>query len=248
MLVYIMLKPGFVTRENIVNLRENYLTKENGFHVMCDGFVRYDEKDAKKHYENLKYKPFFNDVAEYIASDDTYSVVASYNGDEAQWKKYRKEIIGGTHEKDLVPGSFRYDMTLGKGEPYSDRKNVIHSSDSYVTAANEICIFLKLMGDYAKKQALAGNKYLAEDIIYRIKDFCMGTEIEKGLYQFVDEYGKAHNIKFSEEDLTNINNELAQLCAVSRKAAKVCKKLEPVYDRVKYHYRRPSDGEEPAYF
>ncbi len=243
MLVYLMLKPGFVTKENIVNLRENYITPENGFQVMCDGFVRYDENDAKKHYENLKYKPFYKDVAEYIASDDTYSLVASFNGDENQWKAYRKQIIGGTHEKDLIPGSFRYDMTIGKGLPYSDRQNVIHSSDSYNTATNEISIFLKLMGEYAKKEALEGNKHLAEDIIMRLKEFCLGTEVEKGLYQFVDEYGKVHNIKFSESDLADINSELMQLCAISRKAEKVCKKLEPVYDRVKYHYVKNNEVE-----
>lgn len=248
MLVYLMLKPGFVTRENIINLRENYLTKENGFEVMCDGFIKYKKNDVKKHYENLKYKPFYEDVAEYIASDEVYSVVVEFNGDEQEWRERRKQIIGATKEPDLVPGSFRYDMTIGKGIEYSPRYNVVHSSDSYKSATEEISIFLDLMSDYAKKQAKDGNKKLAEDTIFKIKDFCLGTEIRKGVYQFVDEYGETHNIEFNERDLVEIKNELMQMCAVSRKAEKICKKLEPVYNNVKYQYEKSEKDDEITLF
>lgn len=238
MLVYIMLKPRFVTKENIVNLRENYLIPERKFQVLCDGFIRYTTKDAMHHYDNLKKKPFYRSYSEYISSEDVYATVVEFDGTEKEWKTYRKQVIGATKEKDLVPGSFRYEATIAKGIPYVIGENAIHSSDAYETATNEICIFINLMKDAAKYHASMGNKEVSEDIISKINLFRLDTGVRENLYGMVKEYEKTSDTKLSDEDSWEVKNNLEQLKTVSDCAESAHKSLRKLYDKVKYQYQR----------
>lgn len=238
MLVYIMLKPGFVTKENIVNLRENYLIPEKRFSVLCDGFIRYSKKDALHHYENLKKKPFYRTYGEYISSEDVYATVVEFDGTEKEWKTYRKQVIGATKEKDLVPESFRYQATIAKGIPYVVGKNAIHSSDAYESATSEICIFINLMRDAAKYHALMGNNEVSEDIISKINLFRLDARVREGLYAIVKDYEKTSDTKLSDEDSQEVKNNLEQLKTVSDCAEKAYKNLKKVYEKVKYRYQK----------
>lgn len=238
MLVYIMLKPRFVTKENIVNLRENYLIPERKFQVICDGFIRYKMKEALKHCENVKHKPFYRSYGEYISSEDVYAVVADFDGTEKEWKTYRKQVIGATKEKDLVPGSFRYEATIAKGIPYVVGENAIHSSDAYETATSEICIFINLMKDAAKYYAEAGENIIAEDIISKINLFALDSKASKGLYNLLKEYDNCEPNELNNEISLEINNNIKQLKAVSDCADKANKSLKNLYDKVKYMYQK----------
>lgn len=238
MLVYIMLKPGFVTKENIIRLREEYLTPEKRFQVLCDGFIRYTTKDAMHHYDNLKKKPFYRSYSEYISSEDVYAAVAEFDGTENEWKSYRKKVIGATKEEDLVPESFRYQMTIAKGIPYIKGKNAIHSSDAYETATNEICIFIDLMKDAAKYYASVGSNEVSEDIITKINLFRLDTSVRENLYSMVKEYEKKSGNKLDEEDSLEVKNNLVQLKKVSDCAEKANNDLSKVYDKVKYQYQK----------
>lgn len=240
MLVYIMLKPGFVTKENIVNLRENYLIPERKFQVLCDGFIRYSKKDAMHHYDNLKKKPFYRSYSEYISSEDVYAVVVDFDGTEKEWKAYRKQVIGATKEKDLVPGSFRYEATVAKGIPYVIGKNAIHSSDAYETATSEICIFIDLMKDAAKYHASKGNREVSEDIISKINLFRLDATACENLYAIVKECENTSDTKLGDEDSQEVKNNLDQLKTVSDCAEKAHKSLRRIYDKVKYQYQKES--------
>lgn len=238
MLVYIMLKPRFVTKENIINLRENYLIPEKKFQVICDGFIRYTTKDAMHHYENLKHKPFYRSYGEYISSEDVYAVVVDFDGTEKEWKTYRKQVIGATKEKDLVPGSFRYETIIAKGLPYVVGENAIHSSDAYETATNEICIFIDLMKDAAKYHAKNGDNNTAQEIISKIKLFALDADVREGLFGLLKEYETKDCSMLNDEDGVEIRKNLEQLKTVSDCAEKAHKSLKKVHEKVKYRYQK----------
>lgn len=225
MLIYTMLKPGFVTEENIVKLRRDYLIPQRRFSVVCDGFIRYKKQDAKEHYVNLKEKPFYLDVADYISSEDVYAVVVDFDGTEKEWVEYRKKIIGATKEKDLVPGSFRYEAMIRKGLPFSPRKNAIHSSDAYKTATKEICIFLSLMKDAIEKELKKGNYKTAENILNKISLFYTDAKVRDCMFEAVRELEKKSKKKLDNEQKTELENNLLQIETISKFVEKLYKEL-----------------------
>lgn len=228
-----MLKPEFVTQENIIKLREEYLIPEKRFNVICDGFIRYKKQDAKEHYMNLKEKPFYLDVADYISSEDVYAVVADFDGTEKEWIDYRKQIIGATKEKDLVPGSFRYEATIAKGLPYGPRKNAIHSSDSYKTATKEICIFLGLMKEALEKELSNGNYRVADNIINKISLFNTDTKVRDCLYEAVRELEEKSDKKLVGEEKEELSNNLIQLATISNYVENLCGEFDSAKSQIK---------------
>lgn len=225
MLIYFMLKPEFVTNENIVKLRTKYLIPDRKFNVICDGFIRYKKQDALKHCINLKEKPFYLDVVDYISSEDVYSVVADFDGTEKEWENYRKRFIGSAKEKELLPGSFRYEATIRKGLPFSPRKNAIHSSDAYKTATSEICIFLSLMKEAIEKELKKGNYETAKNILNKISLFYTDAKVRDCMFEAVRELEKRSNKKLDGEQKKELENNLLQIETISKYVEKLYKEL-----------------------
>jgi nucleoside-diphosphate kinase len=98
---------------------------------------------AEQHYQDLKEKPFFDDLIKYLAGElhGNENVIAiAYEGENAIQKI--RETIGKTHPDEAEPHTLR-----GKyGKIHSKTKwheTVIHASDSPESAEREIKLWFE---------------------------------------------------------------------------------------------------------
>lgn len=113
------------------------IDKKPNFDITKQGFTFYDTTLAKKHYDNLKEKPFFGEVIDYMISGRIYAFVVE--GDENTIEVLRS-MVGAT--KNPVPGTIRFDMREKYGFDQNDTmRNVVHCSDSQENGEKEIAIY-----------------------------------------------------------------------------------------------------------
>jgi nucleoside-diphosphate kinase len=75
---------------------------------------------AEEHYKDLKSKPFYNDLVDYILSGPVVCMVWGGHG----VVKSARSLIGATNPLESAPGTIRGDFAVEVG------RNVIHGSDS----------------------------------------------------------------------------------------------------------------------
>jgi nucleoside-diphosphate kinase len=86
---------------------------------------------AEEHYGEHREKPFFGELVDFITSGPV--VVAKITGEDAItcWRT----MMGPTNPVEAPPGSIRGDFATTIGE------NVVHGSDSPVSAKRELALF-----------------------------------------------------------------------------------------------------------
>ena len=87
----------------------------------------------EKHYNDLKSKPFFEELVKYTSSGPVCAMVWEGDNSVATVRK----IVGETNPKDSNPSTIRGDYSIDIG------RNVIHASDSYLTAQDEIKLWFE---------------------------------------------------------------------------------------------------------
>jgi nucleoside-diphosphate kinase len=87
---------------------------------------------ADRHYEEHRGKPFFDDLVAFITRSPALLLVVE--GPEDTYKVVRT-LMGATNPREAAPGTIRGDLALGLTE------NLVHGSDSPVSAAREIALF-----------------------------------------------------------------------------------------------------------
>lgn len=222
MFVYFMLKPGFSTKENIIDFREGCLTPENRFSVICDGFVRYNKRDI------AGFDPNCNPADR--AFGDSYAVTAEFGGTEAEWIDFRRM---------LFDDEARYDYLKENGAMVSEALDrAIYASDTYEASTKDICKFIKAMGETARHHADDGNKQLSESMILDLRLFKDDIDVRKQLLDVTKELEAKSDKKFDETDAYEVRNWSKQLAKVSNCANSTCKGLNHLYNKVKYQYQR----------
>lgn len=93
--------------------------------------LKLSHEQAEKHYEEHKTKPFFAELVSFITSGPLVALAVS--GDNAI--KVLRTMMGATNPVDAAPGTIRGDFAL------SISHNVIHGSDSPVSAERELAIY-----------------------------------------------------------------------------------------------------------
>ncbi|KAK4490799.1 hypothetical protein RD792_001512 [Penstemon davidsonii] len=88
---------------------------------------------AQKHYHNLKERPFFNGLCNFLGSGPVLAMVWEGEG----VIKYGRKLIGATDPQKSEPGTIRGDLAVVVG------KNIIHGSDGPETAKDEINLWFK---------------------------------------------------------------------------------------------------------
>ncbi|CAN1254430.1 Nucleoside diphosphate kinase IV, chloroplastic/mitochondrial [Linum perenne] len=88
---------------------------------------------AQKHYHDLKERPFFNGLCNFLSSGPVVAMV--WEGEGAI--KYGRKLIGATDPQKSEPGSIRGDLAVVVG------RNIIHGSDGPETAKDEIKLWFK---------------------------------------------------------------------------------------------------------
>lgn len=128
---FVMIKPDGVKR----NLIGKIITRieERGLKIKELKMLQISRKTAETHYSEHKGKPFFENLINYITSGPVVVlVVENHNA-----VNIIRNMVGSTDPLNAIPGTIRGDYAL------SIEENVIHASDSELSAEREINIFFK---------------------------------------------------------------------------------------------------------
>lgn len=127
----VILKPGALQRGlagEIINRFERKGLKLAGIKMM-----QLTDELLNEHYVHLHEKPFFQHVKESMMKAPI--IVCCYEGVDAIQTVRR--LVGATNGREAAPGTIRGDYSM------SSQENVVHASDSSLSAENEIKRFFK---------------------------------------------------------------------------------------------------------
>eukprot|EP00252_Welwitschia_mirabilis_P025565 TRINITY_DN803_c0_g1_i1.p1 TRINITY_DN803_c0_g1~~TRINITY_DN803_c0_g1_i1.p1 ORF type:complete len:231 (+),score=39.70 TRINITY_DN803_c0_g1_i1:142-834(+) len=128
---FIAIKPDGVQRGLIAEIISRFERK--GFKLVAIKLVTPSKEFAQKHYDDLKERPFFNGLCEFLSSGPVLAMVWEGEGVIT----YGRKLIGATDPKKSEPGTIRGDLAIVVG------RNIIHGSDGPETAKDEINLWFK---------------------------------------------------------------------------------------------------------
>ncbi len=125
----ILLKPDAVIKGVCGQIIERF--EKRGFKIVALKMLQLTKEQAEVHYLEHKGKPFFQELVNFIISGPLIAMVIS--GENAI--KASRNMMGSTNPIDALAGTIRGDFALNV------RNNMIHGSDSLVSAEKEIKYF-----------------------------------------------------------------------------------------------------------
>jgi nucleoside-diphosphate kinase len=128
---FLMVKPDGVQRNLIGEIVSRF--EKKGFQLVGGKLMSISQELAEEHYGEHKERPFFGELVDFITSGPVFAMV--WEGENVI--ATARQMMGATNPKDAAPGTIRGDFGITVG------KNVIHGSDSPVSAEREIGLFFK---------------------------------------------------------------------------------------------------------
>ena len=128
---FLMVKPDGVQRNLIGEIVGRLESK--GYQLVGAKLMTIPKELAEQHYGEHKDRPFFGELVDFITSGPVFAMV--WQGENII--ATARQMMGSTNPSDALPGTIRGDYGLIVG------KNVIHGSDSLVSAKREIGLFFK---------------------------------------------------------------------------------------------------------
>ncbi|XP_024153905.1 nucleoside diphosphate kinase A [Oryzias melastigma] len=128
---FIAIKPDGVQRGIIGEIIKRFEMK--GFKLVGMKMVQASEDLLMKHYIDLKERPFFPTLVNYMSSGPVVAMVWEGKG----VVKTGRVMLGETNPADSKPGTIRGDFCIDVS------KNIIHGSDSVESANTEISLWFK---------------------------------------------------------------------------------------------------------
>nr|CAB3450874.1 unnamed protein product [Digitaria exilis] len=107
--------------------------EKKGFSLKGLKLFRCPKDLAQEHYKDLKDKPFFPTLIDYITSGPVVCMAWEGAGVVASARK----LIGATNPLQAEPGTIRGDLAVQTG------RNVVHGSDSPDNGKREIALWFK---------------------------------------------------------------------------------------------------------
>ncbi|SFS47292.1 nucleoside-diphosphate kinase [Paenibacillus sp. BC26] len=126
---FVMVKPDGVKRGLIGPIITRF--EQKGFELAAISLRTIDRKLAETHYGELKSKPFFGELVDYLTSGPVCAMI--WQGPHAV--ENARAIIGKTNPVEAGPGTIRGDFGMDISG------NIVHGSDSDASAAREIGLF-----------------------------------------------------------------------------------------------------------
>ncbi|KAJ3608415.1 hypothetical protein NHX12_025462 [Muraenolepis orangiensis] len=128
---FIAVKPDGVQRGLVGDIIKRF--EQKGFKLVAMKMTTASVELLKKHYADLKDRPFFPSLVSYMSSGPVVAMV---------WEglnvvKTGRVMLGETNPADSKPGTIRGDFCIQVG------KNIIHGSDSVDSAKHEISLWFK---------------------------------------------------------------------------------------------------------
>ncbi|XP_072989419.1 nucleoside diphosphate kinase 3-like isoform X1 [Typha latifolia] len=128
---FIAIKPDGVQRGLISEIISRFERK--GFKLVAIKLVVPSKDFAQRHYHDLKERPFFNGLCDFLSSGPVLAMVWEGEG----VIKYGRKLIGATDPQKSEPGTIRGDLAVVVG------RNIIHGSDGPETAKDEIALWFE---------------------------------------------------------------------------------------------------------
>ncbi|EPS58084.1 nucleoside diphosphate kinase [Genlisea aurea] len=128
---FIAIKPDGVQRGLISEIISRFERK--GYKLVAIKILIPSKDFAEKHYHDLKERPFFNGLCDFLSSAPVVAMVWEGEG----VIKYGRKLIGATDPQKSEPGTIRGDLAVVVG------RNIIHGSDGPETAKDEINLWFK---------------------------------------------------------------------------------------------------------
>merc|ERR1712001_693221 len=128
---FIMIKPDGVHRGLVGEIIKRF--EQKGFKLVAMKFMQASKEHLEEHYADLKKKPFFKGLVEYMASGPVVPMV--WEGLGAV--KTGRVMLGETNPAASLPGTIRGDYAVQVG------RNICHGSDSVESANHEIKLWFK---------------------------------------------------------------------------------------------------------
>uniref|UniRef100_A0A7R9YJD1 Nucleoside diphosphate kinase n=1 Tax=Diacronema lutheri TaxID=2081491 RepID=A0A7R9YJD1_DIALT len=126
---YIMVKPDGVQRGLVGKIIQRF--EDRGFKLVALKFTQPTKQLLEKHYADLKSKPFFPGLVEYMSSGPVVPMVWEGLNAVAMGRK----MLGATKPAESEPGTIRGDFCLDVG------RNLCHGSDGVEAAKGEIALW-----------------------------------------------------------------------------------------------------------
>lgn len=123
---YIMVKPDGVQRGLVGEITARF--EKRGYQLLAMKMTQPTKQILEEHYKDLKGKPFFAGLIEYMSSGPVVAMV--WSGKAAV--KTGRMMLGTTNPLDSQPGTIRGDFCIEVG------RNIVHGSDSVESAEREI--------------------------------------------------------------------------------------------------------------
>ncbi|AWP17202.1 Nucleoside diphosphate kinase [Scophthalmus maximus] len=128
---FLAIKPDGVQRGIIGDIIKRFETK--GFKLVGMKMVHASKDLLNQHYVDLKDKPFFPTLINYMSSGPVVAMVWEGKG----VVKTGRVMLGETNPAESKPGTIRGDFCIDVS------KNIIHGSDSVDSANKEISLWFK---------------------------------------------------------------------------------------------------------
>lgn len=125
----VLIKPDGVAKAVCGEIISRF--ERRGLKVRGMKLMKLSKDQAEKHYEEHKARPFFGELVDFITSGPLVALAIS--GENAV--KVVRTMMGTTNPADAAPGTIRGDFAL------SISHNIVHGSDSTVSAQRELAIF-----------------------------------------------------------------------------------------------------------
>jgi nucleoside-diphosphate kinase len=125
---FIAIKPDGVQRNLVGEIIQRF--EKRGYKLVAIKSLVPSRDLAEKHYGDLKAKPFFNGLVDYMTNGEAPVVAMVWEGKDVV--RQGRAIIGATNPLESAPGTIRGQFCISVG------RNIIHGSDSFESAEKEI--------------------------------------------------------------------------------------------------------------
>ncbi len=129
----VLAKPDAVERGLVGEVIKRIESK--GYRLVAVDLLTPDRATLKRHYAEHEGKPFFQPLVEFMSSGNVFAMVVE--GDRVI--EGFRSLAGATDPTKAAPGTIRGD--LGREWDVPVMRNLVHGSDSEVSAAREIAIW-----------------------------------------------------------------------------------------------------------
>jgi len=125
----VLCKPDTVQRQLIGRVISRL--EKKGLKIIGMKMLRVDEDLARQHYQEHVEKAFFSDLVSFITVSPVVAI--AIEGNNAV--EVVRRLMGATNPQDAAAGTIRGDFGLNL------TRNVVHGSDSLVSAKRELALF-----------------------------------------------------------------------------------------------------------